>query len=468
MRVASVAGRHVSHELLAAVTGLGAAELEGALRSAVESNVLEQARSASYAFRHALLGEAVYDDLLPGERARLHTAFATALTSGAAAGTAAELALHARRAGDRLTAARASIEAGNKAFAVGGPNEAAMQFLEAWRLLIDLPQVPDDLDLHALVRRCAEAFIASGRVSKAVTTLRSHLASMPADSSPHRPRADPHLDRGGPAAHRHHRGPRGDRGRGGRAPRRRAAQAAGPRARGARPGLEWDQEERARAVAMEGLALAEKHSLTGIAVEISTTLISLDDSPDLDRLRTAWTGAAERARAEGHVQAELRALYFLGRFHQDRGEREEAVAAYDAVTRRAEEVGLRWAPFPAEARWMKASVLADLGRLDDAYALLDVVRPQPAAGLRVALLRPPGPGRRRVRGGGKPDSFRTLRDYWSRDGLIAIVGGSAELVRAEQDGDAERASARSTTTSSRPSARCGTSGSRRGCVSPRS
>ena len=27
-----------------------------------------------YSFRHALLGEAVYDDLLPGERVRLHAA----------------------------------------------------------------------------------------------------------------------------------------------------------------------------------------------------------------------------------------------------------------------------------------------------------------------------------------------------------------------------------------------------------
>ena len=49
-----------------------------------------------YAFRHALLGEAVYDDLLPGERVRLHAAYAEALRAGTARGTAAELARHAR------------------------------------------------------------------------------------------------------------------------------------------------------------------------------------------------------------------------------------------------------------------------------------------------------------------------------------------------------------------------------------
>lgn len=438
VRVASVAGRHVSHELLAAVTGLDAFELEGALRLAVESNVLEQARGSSYAFRHALLGEAVYDDLLPGERSRLHTAFAEALQSGRVAGTAAELALHARRAGDRLTAAVASIEAGNQAFAVGGPHEAAMQFLEAWRLLVALPEVPADIDMHALVRRCSEAFIASGRVSKAITVLRSHLASMPADSSP--------IDRGqiltSIAAALLLTDTTDD-------PEAIAAEAVelladGPpkllaRALGVHAqSLGRGDEERARAVAMEGLALAERHSLTGIAVEISTTLISLDDSPDLDRLRTAWLGAAERARAEGHVQAELRALYFLGRFHHDRGDFAGAVDAYDEVIGRGEEVGLRWAPFPAEARWMKASVLADLGRFDEAYALLDVSGLNPPLvyewlyfAHQVHLVA--------IRGKCKPDTFTTLRDYWSHDGLIAIVGGSAELVRAEHAGDPERA-----------------------------
>ena len=45
-----------------------------------------------YAFRHALLGEAVYDDLLPGERVRLHAAYAAALRDGRAP-------RHGRRAG---------------------------------------------------------------------------------------------------------------------------------------------------------------------------------------------------------------------------------------------------------------------------------------------------------------------------------------------------------------------------------
>ena len=62
-----------------------------------------------YSFRHALLGEAVYDDLLPGERVRLHAAVRRrAAPRAAAPGTAAELARHARLANDLDTALTAS------------------------------------------------------------------------------------------------------------------------------------------------------------------------------------------------------------------------------------------------------------------------------------------------------------------------------------------------------------------------
>ena len=84
VRAASVAGRRVAHDLLAAVAGLPAAELEEGLRQAVEMNVLVPG-DGTYSFRHALLGEAVYDDLLPGERVRLHAQYAEALREGRAA-----------------------------------------------------------------------------------------------------------------------------------------------------------------------------------------------------------------------------------------------------------------------------------------------------------------------------------------------------------------------------------------------
>ncbi|MFC6342951.1 ATP-binding protein, partial [Nocardioides hankookensis] len=88
VRTASVSGRRVSHDMLAATSGLDATALDEGLRKAVEMNIL-LAQDTRYSFRHALLGEAVYDDLLPGERVRLHARYVEALQSGAARGTAA-------------------------------------------------------------------------------------------------------------------------------------------------------------------------------------------------------------------------------------------------------------------------------------------------------------------------------------------------------------------------------------------
>lgn len=130
VRAAAVAGRRVAHALLAQATGLSAVALDDALRGAVDGNVLVPVQGDSYSFRHALLAEAVYDDLLPGERTRWHTAYAEALASGRFQGAAAELARHARLAGDETTAVTAGIAAGDEAAAVGGPDEAAQHYLQ--------------------------------------------------------------------------------------------------------------------------------------------------------------------------------------------------------------------------------------------------------------------------------------------------------------------------------------------------
>jgi hypothetical protein len=91
----SVAGRRVSHELLVQVLDGEVADVDGALRDAVDRNVVV-AGADGYSFRHALLAEAVYEDLLPGERVRWHRRYARALASqapgGPARGAAAELA----------------------------------------------------------------------------------------------------------------------------------------------------------------------------------------------------------------------------------------------------------------------------------------------------------------------------------------------------------------------------------------
>nr|WP_301539448.1 AAA family ATPase [Nocardioides sp. zg-1308] len=435
VRIVSVAGRQVSHGLLAAVSDLGAAELETALRNAVESHVLVASRGGTYAFRHALLGEAVYDDLLPGERMRLHADFVAALGEGRAVGTAAELAQHARRADDRPVAIRASIEAGEEALAVGGPSEAATHFLDALEL-VDTARVPvTDVDVLALARRCAEALVASGRVPKAVKVLRARLATLPTEGaeiqrgqlltalasallltdttdSPHETAAEAvELLRGAP-------------------PKLLArallvhAQSLGG----------WHADE-ARAIAVQALEIAERNDLTSLAVELHTTVAGLD--PDGSASPSAgWRAAAERARRAGLIEPELRALYLLGRLHQDEGDLDRAVEVYREVIERSEVGGLTWSPYPAESRLLLAVALTHQGRLDEAWDLLDVSGQNPpmvfewlyfAHQMLICI---------GIRGDDHGKALDRLRDYWGTDGLTAISAGSAELMRAAARGDA--------------------------------
>jgi hypothetical protein len=78
VRVVSVE-HPMRHALLAELSELDAAELRGALREAVAHQVLVAVGDDAYGFRHALVGEAVYSDLLPGERSELHARLAAAL-----------------------------------------------------------------------------------------------------------------------------------------------------------------------------------------------------------------------------------------------------------------------------------------------------------------------------------------------------------------------------------------------------
>ena len=78
LRIASAGSGATSHTLLARVTGRTEDELTAAIRPAVTGNVLVTTADG-YAFRHALIREAVHEDLLPGEHSQVHTRFALAI-----------------------------------------------------------------------------------------------------------------------------------------------------------------------------------------------------------------------------------------------------------------------------------------------------------------------------------------------------------------------------------------------------
>ncbi len=148
VRTASVLGRRVDHRLLERVLPDAEDVVLACLREAVDQRILVPAnggRSTAYAFRHTLVGEAAYADLLPVERLALHGAVARALQAETAdddlpADVAGEIAYHAFRANDLPRALVTAIRAAQTATVVYAFPEALRQYeraIESW------PQVAD-------------------------------------------------------------------------------------------------------------------------------------------------------------------------------------------------------------------------------------------------------------------------------------------------------------------------------------
>ncbi len=137
LRAAAVAGRKADDELVQAASGLGAEEYEDAVREAVTHQLLVPDGTEGYVFRHALLREAVYGDLLPGERTRLHATMSALLADEhrlEMPGTAAELAQHCLASHDIPGAFAASVRAGEEAERLGAPAEAHRHYDQALAL----------------------------------------------------------------------------------------------------------------------------------------------------------------------------------------------------------------------------------------------------------------------------------------------------------------------------------------------
>ncbi|MGZ8513887.1 MAG: ATP-binding protein, partial [Candidatus Limnocylindrales bacterium] len=145
LRVASAAGQRVDPSLVAAASDMDERTVYDALRECVNHKVLvpdPTSGNERYAFRHALLQEAVYEDLLSGERTRLHSAFARALeaTSTVDGSRTAELAYHWYAAHDLPRALESAVAAGNTAELRYAYPEAVEQYERAAELW---DQVPD-------------------------------------------------------------------------------------------------------------------------------------------------------------------------------------------------------------------------------------------------------------------------------------------------------------------------------------
>jgi DNA-binding CsgD family transcriptional regulator len=144
LRTAAVTGRRVDDELVRRAAGLDALVYDEAVREAVAHQLLVPDGDQGYSFRHALLREAIYADLMPGERTRLHARLADLLADerrlAEVPGTAAELAHHSLASHDIQGAFAASVQAGEEAEKLAAPTEAHRHYdqaLSLWERVTD-------------------------------------------------------------------------------------------------------------------------------------------------------------------------------------------------------------------------------------------------------------------------------------------------------------------------------------------
>ena len=184
--IAAVAGREIGHDALDRIEGLDEHELTAALHELVDSGVLVwNVGTHDYDFRHALMREATYAELLPRERESLHRALATALadatpTAERSATQWAELAHHRQAAGDRQGALEASVAAGLAAERVYAFAEAQRQYERAESLW---PRVPNaartaGIDEVELLRRLSEVTGLAGDVVRAAAVAQRALTRL--------------------------------------------------------------------------------------------------------------------------------------------------------------------------------------------------------------------------------------------------------------------------------------------------
>jgi len=188
------AGRALDEEMIAEMTGIEPDPLNAALREAVAEQVLVAGEDGRLGFRHALLREAMYDDLLPGERSELHLALAVAYEARAALEDdhglelSSAIAHHYATAGDQPAALRATVQAALAArelHAYGDAADLAERALDLWPRVPDAPErIP--LDHVELLTLAAGAQRVAGDRGRAETLLHMALRELDPESDPRR------------------------------------------------------------------------------------------------------------------------------------------------------------------------------------------------------------------------------------------------------------------------------------------
>ncbi|MBZ2198133.1 AAA family ATPase [Ruania sp. N2-46] len=360
VRTAAVSGqRRIRHSTLRAVLDLTDDELEDALRDCVQLHVLvaDPDGDDSYEFRHALLREAAYSDLLPGERTRIHAAYASLLAQLRLPGWRGAQAYHASRANDLPTALAAHVGAADEAAQVGATADTLAHLesaLALWQAVPEPATVSGTDELHLTIQ-ASDAAVAAGQVDRSLAFARSALKLADAE---------------GDVAAR-------------ASVRRRLAKILysvdqWPEAQSVIADA-WDlirdeptSAERAwvlstlafgelkdssRGYAEAAIADARASGDGGAEADALTTLayMQLSDG-EVDRALTTLEEARMRAAEVGAFEVELRAVFNLTVGQFELGELEAAATQLDRGLARAAETGLTWATYGRELAWIAVHV----------------------------------------------------------------------------------------------------------------
>jgi DNA-binding NarL/FixJ family response regulator len=450
LRAAAVAGRRVDDELVMRAAGLATAEYESAVREAVARQLLVPDGPNGLAFRHALLREAIYNDLLPGERTRLHARLAELLSDERrleeVPGSAAELALHSLASHDIPGAFAASVRAGDEAWRMAAPADAHRYFdqaLSLWERVTD-PEKLGGTSRGKLGLKSALSAADSGEVSQAVKQLRrlakyleqsaetdvvllcrvkERLAYFALD-----------LDEDAEAV--------------------RMAQAAvdllpaepptWERARAlathARTLLSYDDTEPARVRAEEAEVAASAAEAPWVQADALTTLSGVHErAGEIDAAKKISTKAVELATGTGMEGVELRARYLLARLQLESGDLAGASATAHLGVHLAEQTGLNLAPFGADLNYLHYLAHFADGDWDHAQEIADrfAVRVMNVAEARLsamALFIDVARGSPRV-----AERKTWLKPYLAEDGLAEFIANGLFAEDAYWAGDLDTA-----------------------------
>jgi DNA-binding CsgD family transcriptional regulator/tetratricopeptide (TPR) repeat protein len=278
---AAVLGRRFDWSLLTDMTDLDRRSVLGALRTAVDAQLVSaDADDGTFRFRHALSRDAVLSELLPPERAALSARASAALERAhpGLPGESCELAAElAQQAGDPGRAAALLLEVAQRAVAAGALATAEAT-LDRARLL-----APSDDPVVVAVETClAEVLSVAGKREQAIEVCESlldRLAGTPASAAA---RAVVHLGLA------------------------RADVAA------ARYGEATSQLDRARA---EASAAGDEASLAAVDALAAHAAMGIDRTEDAAALAAS---ALERSQRLGLPQVACEALEILGRCSRPR------------------------------------------------------------------------------------------------------------------------------------------------------